>query len=48
MPPKKKIFHHAITSVKQFDEITQWNVEEPDKMTPLAVIDMHLDWCGSC
>ena len=49
MPPKKqKIFHFPIESTKHFTEITQWDVEEPDKLGPLRIIDLHLDWCGSC
>ena len=48
MPPKKKTFHAQITSLKQWDEVTQWNAEDPDKNGPLAIVDVHLDWCGSC
>ena len=48
MPPKKKIFHNPITSQKHFDEATQWNVADADKMGPLVCVDVHLDWCGPC
>ena len=48
MPPKKKIFHNPITSLKHFTELTQWDVEEPNINGPLVIIDVHLDWCGSC
>lgn len=43
MPPKKKIFHKTIESVKQFEDLT--TNEEPG---PLVIIDAYLDWCGPC
>lgn len=43
MPPKKKTqFVFPITSQEQFLNVTS---EENNKLT---VIDIHLNWCGSC
>ena len=42
MPPKKKVFHEIIKDTDHFEKIV--NAE----FGPMAVVDVHLDWCGPC
>ena len=43
MPPKaKKVYHEAIKSQEQFEELMS------ESNPKLVIIDLHLDWCGPC
>ena len=39
---KRTKFHETITSPEQFEQISS------EEETRMAVVDVHLDWCGPC